>query len=123
VFRGRTVWRKTAYFSLISTTLIMLLPTRWPVNEITPSNLRAIGTMPLVFVFPALGVWWAVKSIWTRIRADKRRLVLPATLSLMLLVLTIETGVVYFGQYVREPELYVQSDGDLADIARWFEHA
>ena len=119
VFRGRTVWRKTAYFSLISTTLIMLLPTALAVNEITPSNLRAIGMLPLVFVFPALGSWWLIKTAWTRIHADQRRYVLPAVLSVLLIAPTIEAGVVYFGQYVREPELYVQSDGDLADIAQW----
>ena len=38
---------------------------------------------------------------------------------MVLIVATVETGAVYFGQYVREPQLYVQSDGDLADIARW----
>ena len=43
VFRGRTIWRKTAYFSVIAVTFIMLLPTALAVNEITPSNLRAIG--------------------------------------------------------------------------------
>jgi 4-amino-4-deoxy-L-arabinose transferase-like glycosyltransferase len=119
VFRGRTLWRKTAYFSIIVTTIIMLLPTTLAVNEITPSNLRAIGMMPLVFVFPALGIWWIIQRIWTLINADKRRFVLPIALSLMLILPTIETGVVYFGQYVREPQLYVQSDGDLADITKW----
>ena len=104
VFRGRTVWRKTAYFSIIVTTFIMLLPTALAVNEITPSNLRAIGMMPLVFVFPALGVWWTAKSIWTQINADQRRFLLPVVLTLMLIVPTIETGAVYFGQYVREPQ-------------------
>jgi hypothetical protein len=99
------------------------------VNETTPSNLRAIGMMPLVFVFPALGVWWLVQRIWTltltlpagaSVHANRRRLVFLLTaLLLVLLVTTAETGVAYFGQYVREPELYVQSDGDLADIARW----
>ncbi len=119
IFRGRTLWRKTAYFSVISTTLIMLLPTALAVNEITPSNLRAIGMVPLVFVFPALGVWWIAKIIWTRMRVDRRRYVLPTVLSLLLIVPTIEASLVYFGQYVREPQLYVQSDGDLADIAQW----
>ena len=119
MFRGKTVLRRTAYFSVIATTLIMLLPTALAVNEITPSNLRALGMMPLVFVFPALSVWWAMQKIWTRMNADQRRLVLPAALSLMLIVPTIEAGIVYFGQYVREPQLYIQSDGDLADIATW----
>ena len=120
VFRGKMVWRKTAYFSVIATTFIMLLPTALAVNEITPSNLRAIGMMPLVFVFPALGVWWVVKIIWTQIHANKRRFVsMPIVCALVLIVLAIETGAVYFGQYVHEPQLYIQSDGDLADIAKW----
>src|SRR5512137_2182525 len=101
---------------MIATTFLMLLSTALAVNEITPSNLRAIGMMPLVFVLPALGVWWAVKSLWTRINADQRRFVVPVALSLLLIVPTTETIIVYFGQYVREPQLSVQSDGDLADI-------
>jgi hypothetical protein len=119
VLRERTLWRKTAYFSVIVVTFIMLLPTALAVNEITPSNLRAIGMMPLVFVFPALGIRWIIQRIWTLTNADKRRFVLPIALSLILILPTIETGVVYFGQYVREPQLYIQSDGDLADIANW----
>jgi 4-amino-4-deoxy-L-arabinose transferase-like glycosyltransferase len=123
VFRGRTIWRKTAYFSMISATLIMLLPTALAVNEITPSNLRAIGMMPLVFVFPALGAWWMIK----RMKDEGGRLKLwlmrlqsiPLIMLTVLLVSGIETSLVYFGQYVREPELYIQSDGDLADIAQW----
>ncbi len=124
VFRGRTVWRKTAYFSVIVTTFIMLLPTALAVNEITPSNLRAIGMMPLVFVFPALGVWWVIKRM--KDGGGRMKLWLMRHISLagrsglaVLMVASVETGVVYFGQYVREPQLYIQSDGDLADIAKW----
>ena len=126
VFRGRTVWRKTAYFSVIAVTFIMLLPTALAVNEITPSNLRAIGMMPLVFVFPALGVWWIAKSLWTRMNTDEFRLVLNRQRSYIhwialsvLLLGAAETVWTYFRVYVNEPELYVQSDGDLADIAHW----
>jgi hypothetical protein len=36
---------------------VMLLPTALAVNEITPSNLRAVGLIPLVFIFPARGLW------------------------------------------------------------------
>jgi hypothetical protein len=126
VFRGRTMWRKTAYFSLISTTLIMLLPTALAVNEITPSNLRAIGLMPLVFVFPALGVWWSAKILWTQMNTDEHRFVrsgqrryVGLILTGVLLIGATETIWTYFRIYVNEPELTIQSDGDLADIARW----
>jgi hypothetical protein len=125
LFRGRTLQRRGAYFSLIALTLIMLLPTALAVNEITPSNLRAIGLMPAVFVFPALGAWWLMKSIWTRICTDytdkcKKSVFICVHLCPIFLVLvaaTIEVSVTYFGQYVSEPQLYIQSDGDLADIA------
>ncbi len=126
VMRGRTVWRRTAYFSVIVTTFIMLLPTALAVNEITPSNLRAIGMMPLVFVFPALGMWWITKKIWARMNTDEhgfalkrqRQYVNVILLSTLLLGM-VETTWTYFRVYVNEPELSIQSDGDLADIAKW----
>jgi 4-amino-4-deoxy-L-arabinose transferase-like glycosyltransferase len=126
--RGKTIWRKTAYFSVIALTLIMLLPTALAVNEITPSNLRAIGLMPLVFVFPALGLWWLAKTVWTRMNADRhgfipnrQRRYVNLIVAGALLLGTVETTWNYFRVYAAEPELYVQSDGDLADIARWLE--
>jgi 4-amino-4-deoxy-L-arabinose transferase-like glycosyltransferase len=126
VFRGRTVWRKAAYFSIIVTTLIMLLPTALAVNEITPSNLRAIGMMPLVFVFPALGMWWIAKILWTRMNTDEHRFLLERQRRYVSLIMAgvllfgmVETTWTYFRVYGNEPDLYVQSDGDLADIAQW----
>lgn len=122
LFRGRTLQRRAAYFSLIVVTLIMLLPTALAVNEISPSNLRAIGLMPTVFVFPALGAWWLIKAIGTRITPmntdfRKRNVFVRGTTALVLIGAALESGVTYFGQYVNEPQLYIQSDGDLADIA------
>ena len=120
--RGRTPDRRGAYFAVIATTLIMLLPTALAVNEISPSNLRAIGLMPAVFVLPALGTWWIGKVIRARLHPARLRLkrgYLPAISLLVLLAAAVETGWTYFGAYVDEPQLYVQSDGDLTDIARW----
>ena len=142
VFRGRTMQRRGAYFSLITLTLVMLLPTALAVNEITPSNLRAIGLMPTVFAFPALGAWWSLKSIWTLTLALPARAGVPADsadknvksefisaltrlrpiIFLMLAATALDAGVTYFGQYVTEPQLYIQSDGDLADIANVLNH-
>ncbi len=61
VFRGRTLVRRAAYFFVLTSTPIMLLPTALAVNEITPSNLRAMGMIPMVFAFPALGTWFIFK--------------------------------------------------------------
>ncbi len=134
VFRGRTFQRRWAYFSSIAITIVMLLPTALAVNEITPSNLRAIGLMPIVFVFPALGTWWLIKAIWTRmIRMNTDQLKFLSlirgirtharpVISVLLVVLTLDASITYFGQYVREPQLYIQSDGDLADMANVLNH-
>lgn len=122
VWRGRTRYRRGAYFAAIVTTLIMLLPTALAVNEITPSNLRAIGLMPIVFVFPALGAWGIGKIVWTPISTAAHNVKRPARRSIALVILliaAIETGWTYFGVYVNEPQLYVQSDGDLTEIAHW----
>jgi hypothetical protein len=48
----------------------------------------------------------------------QRRYVNWIVLSVLLLG-AVETTETYFRVYVNEPQLYVQSDGDLADIARW----
>ena len=41
----------------------MLLPTALAVNEIVPSNLRAIGLLPFVMLLPAAGLVWAVDRL------------------------------------------------------------
>ena len=124
VWRGRTQLRRAAYFFVLTSTLIMLLPTALAVNEITPSNLRAIGMMPMVMVFPALGGW----AIFKRMNASReggemksrlRFILHPTSLILLILALsTIESSATYFGLYVRLPSLYYESDGDLVDIAK-----
>ncbi len=130
-FQSRSPRRRFAYFAMIVLTLIMLLPTALAVNEITPSNLRAIGMLPIVFVFPALGAWWLIKFIRTRMNTDERGFfsfslairVNPRLIIFGLLIaLTIDSSVTYFGQYIYEPQLYIQSDGDLTDISAVLNH-
>ena len=121
LFRGRTPQRRGAYFSLIALTLIMLLPTALAVNEITPSNLRAIGLMPAVFAFPALGAGWLIG----RLKAAGGRMKIwrvpplraQVVVAMILIAAGVDAGLTYFRQYVIDPQLYIQSDGDLADIA------
>ncbi len=127
-FRSRSPRRRFAYFAIFIITLIMLLPTALAVNEITPSNLRAIGLLPIVFVFPALGAWWMIKGISTRMNTGEHEFfsfirVNPRPIIFLLLIATtIDASVTYFGQYVQEPQLTIQSDGDLADISAVLNH-
>jgi hypothetical protein len=119
--------RRAAYFFVLASTLVMMLATVLTApKDITPNNLRAIGMLPLVFVFPALGVWMIVRwllNIGRKTKDQGRMFVLgPSSLVLgLILIVTlsaVETGQAYFGQYVRLPQLYYDGDGDLVDIAQ-----
>lgn len=100
---------------------IMLLPTALAVNEITPSNLRAIGLIPLVFVLPARGLWALLGTGYLRLRRT-HDLSLFATCLLLLFTAFIAVRA-YFAAYVPRSDLYTASDGDLADIAGYLNQA
>ena len=122
IVHGRQTIRRAAYMFVLTSTVVMLLPTALAVNEITPSNLRAIGMMPAVFVLPALGTWSLLKALRhlaQRMKTTPKLLLRPpALIVFILLAVGLETRATYFDSYIRLPELYYQSDGDLVDIAR-----
>lgn len=95
--------------------LIMLLPTALAVNEIVPSNLRAIGMLPFVMALPALG---AVTLLdWL----PRQRLLFP-TLLLLTLGVGLGTAVhTYFQQWGQDPALYNETDADLAAMAAFLD--
>jgi 4-amino-4-deoxy-L-arabinose transferase-like glycosyltransferase len=111
--------RGAVYFFALSATAIMLLSTALALNEVTPSNLRGIGMIPLVFVFPALGAWLMLKALFSMFVT--RRVEVGSWAAAMLLLIlaggTLESTQAY-QQYVALPQLYYESDGDLVDIAR-----
>ncbi|MGH2593959.1 MAG: hypothetical protein ACRDGG_10645, partial [Anaerolineae bacterium] len=126
-FRSRRFLRRAAYFFALTSTLIMLLPTALAVNEITPSNLRAMGMMPMVFMFPALGAWMIIKRMNASREGGRMKVrrwsfvlrsssfVFPVT-ALIVMLSALEAGLAY-AQYARLPQLYYESDGDLVEIA------
>ncbi len=98
---------------------IMLLPTGLAVNEITPSNLRAVGLIPLIFVFPARGLWALLSAVRTRYGSLVTDYVPFLATSLLLLATAFTTARAYFHDYAARADLYEASDGDLADIAAY----
>jgi hypothetical protein len=116
---------------------VMLLPTALAVNEITPSNLRAIGLIPLIFVFPARGALRMAcyvlripgPSLWGAAEGNARyesritnHLLLLITCTL-LFGTALSTARAYFHEYAPRTDLYEASDGDLADIAAYVDQA
>jgi len=129
---------------------VMLLPSALATGEITPSNLRAVGLLPFVYVFPALGLW-AVKlqiancksqiayrasfairhspirrfvDSWIRRFADSPFAIVHCSLSILLLaLLTPVTATVYFRDWASSAALYYAADGDLAAVAAYLNQA
>jgi 4-amino-4-deoxy-L-arabinose transferase-like glycosyltransferase len=106
---------------------VMLLPSALAAGEVTPSNLRAVGLLPFVYVFPALALS-ALQSLVSNLAtrrvsesAGQRSFVVShlTFVVLALLVLTPLTAAAYFGDWAVSPALYYAADGDLVDVAAY----
>jgi hypothetical protein len=113
---------------LLGATVVMLLPSALATNEITPSNLRVVGLLPFVYVFPALGLWALVDRLAGALAARRPALagalagaVAPAAGVLLLAALGLVTAGAYFGQWAGSTALYEAADGDLADMAAYLD--
>jgi hypothetical protein len=106
---------------------VMLLPSALAVGDITPSNLRAAGLLPFVYLFPALGLstlgsallrlWPQTPPRWaTGLRSW-------ALVYIVLALMTPITAVAYFRDWASSADLYHASDGDLADVAAFLNQA
>jgi len=86
---------------------IMLLPSALAVGDVTPSNLRAAGLLPFIYLFPALGL----AALGSQISRHSSFVIL------LLVLLTPITAVAYFRDWASSAALYYAADGDLADVA------
>jgi hypothetical protein len=102
----------------------MLLPSALATDEITPSNLRAVGLLPFVFVFPALGLWTLASAFRRLLEPEEHlaRFVLPASCFLLLFLSAFAVAPTYF-EWANTSALYYAADGDLADIAAYLNQA
>jgi 4-amino-4-deoxy-L-arabinose transferase-like glycosyltransferase len=128
---GRTPDRRSASLTLASYTFlllsipVMILPSALATDEITPSNLRTVGLLPFVYVFPALGLF-VLKSV---LRRGVERLTgvgiggmagqgLAMGLVILVLVLgTPATAGAYFREWASSAALYNAADGDMVHVA------
>jgi hypothetical protein len=103
----------------------MLLPSALATGDITPSNLRAAGLLPFVYLFPALGLSTLARSI-SRI-VPHRHLSFDIfhlmCVILALLVLSPITAAAYFCNWAVSPALYYEADGDMAAVAAYLNQA
>ncbi len=109
-------WRKMPYFFCLIWFLIMLLPAVLTYPEL-PHSLRAIGALPVAYVFPALGV----ESAWKRLKSSTASLTVRGALSVLLALCLVSSAILtfrdYFAPQVEELELVKAFDPRFVEIA------
>ncbi len=114
-------WQRSALLLLLLNPLIMILPTALATNELVPSNLRAIGLMPLIFYLPAIGFVVLFADIEKRFNFPPLNTAVLFTGLLILLSGGLATAQTYFQTWAADPILYFESDGDLAAVADYLD--
>lgn len=98
----------------------MLLPSALAVGGLAPSNLRAVGMLPFIYVLPALGLVTIVSSLRRLLSGLGRSYAPPAAACLVVLVVSmIGTGTAYLRDWASSAALNYAADGDLAEIASY----
>ena len=100
---------------------VMLLPTALSVHDIFPSNIRAFGLVPLLFVFPARGLLAAYRWVQQRLPGPLLPVAYPqAVIALAVLAAGVyTTGNNYFRVWAQLPNQPLNNDADLTGIAAY----
>ena len=103
---------------------VMILPSALATNEITPSNLRAVGLLPFIYVFPALGLWTLLTAVGQLARRDGRlrSLLVPVASLLVLGILGARVAHTY-AAWASSAALYYAADGDMEAVAEYLNQA
>lgn len=111
---------------LLSWIPLMILPTALTVADVIPHNLRAAGLLPLVYLFPALGLVWSLDFIGQLVSRGQKTVPPAGYLLLWLAVLALAAPLTfhnYFNRLAVRSDHYEISDGDLANAAGWLNDA
>ena len=119
--RLRLDWQRSAALLLILAPFLMILPTALAVNEIVPSNLRAIGLIPFIFYLPAAGLVTLLADLEGRLGWPKLAPAIVGSAVLVLMAGGLFTGRTYFRIWASDPALYFESDGDLVAVSQFLD--
>ncbi|GAB4147791.1 MAG: hypothetical protein Fur0021_06930 [Candidatus Promineifilaceae bacterium] len=117
--RGTHGWQQGAALLLLLAPLVMLLPTALAVNEIVPSNLRAIGMLPFLYLLPAFSLAALLDHIPIRLPRHS----LDVLLFLLLAAGGSLTYHAYFQQWAQRADVFYENDADLAAAAAYLDAA
>ncbi len=76
---GSTALERSAHLFLAALPPLMLLPSALAAGEIVPSNLRAIGLLPFVFLLPSMALFFVLDLLWKGLMPRQAIASRPAT--------------------------------------------
>jgi len=113
----RADWQRTGVLLLLLAPFIMLLPTALAVNEIVPSNLRAIGLIPFIFYLPGVGLMVFVNDLGNQFKRIELTSAVLTVGVLALMVGGLLTERLYFRVWGQDTAVFHETDGDLTAVA------
>ncbi len=136
-FRQTIDRRRSAYLLLVLIPLVMLLPEALALGDIVPSNLRAIGLLPFIYLLPAIGfllllrlarrAWQAwpfchgrMALVLSQLSANRAAL-WAFSIALVLVVGGATTGWTYFEEWANRADVYYEADGDLVAVSDYLD--
>jgi 4-amino-4-deoxy-L-arabinose transferase-like glycosyltransferase len=114
-------WQRAAVLLLLLAPLVMILPTALAVNEIVPSNLRAMGLIPFVFYLPPIGLFALLRDVERRWPQFNLNYAAPIAFLLLLWGGNMITQRLYFQEWATQDELLLINDGDLTAAAAYLD--
>ncbi|MCA9945923.1 MAG: glycosyltransferase family 39 protein, partial [Anaerolineales bacterium] len=117
----QTDWQRANVLLLLLAPFIMLLPTALAVNEIVPSNLRAIGLIPFIFYLPGIGLMVFVNDLGKQFKRIELTTAVLAVGILALIVGGLATERLYFRVWGADTAVYYETDGDLTAVAKFLD--
>jgi 4-amino-4-deoxy-L-arabinose transferase-like glycosyltransferase len=115
-------WQRAAVLLLLLAPLVMILPTALAVNEIVPSNLRALGLIPFVFFLPPIGLITLLRDVERRFGRPNLTAAVQVIALLLLWAGGQWTQHLYFRVWAADEELIFVNDGDMTAIAAHLDH-
>jgi hypothetical protein len=110
-------WQRAGVLLLLLAPFIMLLPTAVAVNEIVPSNLRAIGLIPFIFYLPGVGLMVFVNDLGNQFKRIELTSAVLIVGVLALMVGGLLTERLYFRVWGQDTAVFYETDGDLTAVA------
>jgi hypothetical protein len=106
---------------LLTVLPVMLLPSALATGEITPSNLRVVGMLPFIYIFPTLSIAEGARIANREVRNMQfaNSSFFRFSFLVVILAATSIPTTMAFREWATSPALYDAADGDLVDVAAY----